>query len=39
VLGYGIAGLFVLTWAGAIAYWHLARVEERWAVDTPRPPR
>jgi high-affinity nickel-transport protein len=39
VLGYGIAGLFVLTWAGAVAYWHLARVEERWAVDTLRPPR
>jgi high-affinity nickel-transport protein len=38
VLGYGIAGLFVLTWAGAVAYWHLARVEERWALGTTRPP-
>jgi hypothetical protein len=29
----------VLTWAGAVAYWHLARVEERWAVGTTRPSR
>jgi high-affinity nickel-transport protein len=38
VLGYGIAGLFLLTWAGAVAYWHLARVEERWALDAGSPP-
>ena len=35
-LGFVIVGLFVLTWAGAIAYWHWGRVEERWgaAVST-----
>jgi high-affinity nickel-transport protein len=36
-LGYLIVGLFVLTWAGSIAVWRLARVEERWAA--PRPAR
>jgi high-affinity nickel-transport protein len=32
VVGYAVAGLFVLTWAVAIAVWRLARIEERWAV-------
>jgi high-affinity nickel-transport protein len=32
--GFTIAGLFVIVWASAVAYWHLAKVEHRWA---PRP--
>ncbi|MEV0639001.1 HoxN/HupN/NixA family nickel/cobalt transporter [Streptomyces sp. NPDC050619] len=31
-VGYVIVGLFVVVWAAALAYWRLARVEERWAV-------
>jgi high-affinity nickel-transport protein len=31
LLGYLIAGLFVLTWAVSIAVWRLGRIEERWA--------
>lgn len=33
-VGFVIVGLFVVVWAGALAYWRLAKVEERWA---PRP--
>jgi len=32
-LGFVIVGLFVLTWAVALAIWHFGRIEERW---TPR---
>ncbi|POX56767.1 HoxN/HupN/NixA family nickel/cobalt transporter [Streptomyces sp. Ru71] len=31
-VGYLIVGLFVLVWAAALAYWRLARVEERWSA-------
>lgn len=31
-VGYVIVGLFVVVWAAALAYWRIARVEERWAV-------
>src|SRR6201999_1363322 len=31
--GYGIVGLFFLTWAIAIAIWHFGRIEERWTAD------
>ncbi|MER5749273.1 HoxN/HupN/NixA family nickel/cobalt transporter [Streptomyces sp. NPDC002088] len=31
-VGYVIVGLFVVVWAAAVAYWRLAKVEERWAV-------
>jgi nickel/cobalt transporter (NiCoT) family protein len=34
-VGYVVVGLFVVTWAGAIAVWRLARIEERWAPDRP----
>jgi high-affinity nickel-transport protein len=34
-LGFAIAGMFVLTWAIALAVWHFGRIEERW---TPREP-
>jgi high-affinity nickel-transport protein len=30
-VGYIVVGLFVVTWAGALAVWRLARLEERWA--------
>jgi nickel/cobalt transporter (NiCoT) family protein len=33
LVGYGIVGLFVATWAGAVAVWRVARIEERWAAD------
>ncbi|MFI9505596.1 HoxN/HupN/NixA family nickel/cobalt transporter [Nocardia sp. NPDC052566] len=32
-LGYLIVGLFVLTWAVAVAVWRFARVEQRWQDD------
>jgi high-affinity nickel-transport protein len=31
-VGYLIVGLFVIVWAVAIAYWRLAKVEQRWAT-------
>jgi high-affinity nickel-transport protein len=31
-LGYGIVGLFVLTWAVSYGVWRLRRIEERWAA-------
>ncbi|WP_327299350.1 MULTISPECIES: HoxN/HupN/NixA family nickel/cobalt transporter [unclassified Streptomyces] len=31
-VGYLIVGLFVVVWAAALAYWRIAKVEERWAV-------
>ncbi|MDN0200466.1 HoxN/HupN/NixA family nickel/cobalt transporter [Streptomyces sp. S.PNR 29] len=31
-VGYLIVGLFVVVWAAAVAYWRLAKVEQRWAV-------
>ncbi|MFF9175426.1 HoxN/HupN/NixA family nickel/cobalt transporter [Streptomyces sp. NPDC014793] len=34
-VGYVIVGLFVAVWAAALAYWRLARVEERWAARIP----
>ena len=30
-LGYGIVGLFVVTWAIAYGVWKVGRVEERWS--------
>jgi nickel/cobalt transporter (NiCoT) family protein len=33
--GFAIAGLFVVVWAVAIAYWKFGRVESRWT--TPKP--
>ena len=32
LVGYGIVALFVLTWAGALAVWRVARIEEKWAA-------
>jgi nickel/cobalt transporter (NiCoT) family protein len=33
--GYCIAGLFVAVWVVALAYWRLAKVEDRWAASVP----
>ena len=40
-VGFFIVGLFVLTWAAAIGYWRIAKVEDRWtpvaATDPAEP--
>ena len=36
-LGFVIVGLFVLTWAVALAVWHFCRIEERWTPREPGP--
>jgi high-affinity nickel-transport protein len=33
-IGYGVVGLFLITWLGAVAYWRLARLGER-TVEQP----
>jgi high-affinity nickel-transport protein len=33
VVGYGIVALFVVTWAGAVAVWRFARIEEKWGAE------
>ncbi|MFI1533720.1 Nickel transporter NicT [Streptomyces anandii] len=33
-VGYVIVGLFVVVWAAALAYWKVAKVEQRWAVGS-----
>jgi nickel/cobalt transporter (NiCoT) family protein len=33
-VGFLIVGLFLVIWAVALAYWRLARVEQRWNADT-----
>ena len=32
VLGYGIVGLFLLTWAASVLIWKTRRIEERWSA-------
>ena len=40
LVGYGIVGLFVLTWAVALAIWRFGRIEHRWSVsECPEVPR
>ena len=36
VVGYVIVGLFVVTWALALAVWRFGRVEERWTASLER---
>jgi high-affinity nickel-transport protein len=36
VLGYGIVGLFVLTWAVSVVIWKTRRIEERWSLLVER---
>ncbi len=31
-IGYGVVGLFVLTWAVSVAVWKKRRIEERWSA-------
>jgi high-affinity nickel-transport protein len=31
--GYGIVGLFVVSWLAALAIWRFGRIEERWSAD------
>jgi high-affinity nickel-transport protein len=31
--GYGIVGLFVVSWTVALLVWRLGRIEERWSAD------
>jgi high-affinity nickel-transport protein len=33
-VGFVIVGLFLVTWAGAVAVWRYGRIEQRW---TPQP--
>jgi nickel/cobalt transporter (NiCoT) family protein len=35
VAGFCIAGMFIIVWAVAIAYWRMGKVEERWTADVP----
>jgi high-affinity nickel-transport protein len=37
-IGYAVAALFVLTWAGALAIWRFGRIEERWSAQPRRAP-
>jgi high-affinity nickel-transport protein len=36
VLGYGIVGLFLLTWAVSLTIWKTWRIEERWSLLVER---
>jgi high-affinity nickel-transport protein len=38
LVGYAIVGLFVLTWALALAVWHLGHIEDRWTVRLQESP-
>jgi high-affinity nickel-transport protein len=31
-VGYGVVGLFILTWAVALAVWKFGRIEQRWSA-------
>jgi high-affinity nickel-transport protein len=35
-IGFFIVGLFVVTWAVALAVWHFARIEEKWTARVGR---
>src|SRR3954471_24213767 len=34
-VGFAIVGLFVVTWAVAVAVWRLGRIEEKWSETVP----
>jgi high-affinity nickel-transport protein len=36
-VGYIVVGLFVGTWALALAVWHFGRIEQRWSADVRQP--
>jgi nickel/cobalt transporter (NiCoT) family protein len=31
-VGFVVVGLFVVTWAVALGYWRIARIEDRWTA-------
>ncbi|MFG2820547.1 HoxN/HupN/NixA family nickel/cobalt transporter [Kitasatospora sp. NPDC048365] len=35
LVGYAIVGLFVVTWAGALAFWKFGKVEQKWSAALP----
>ena len=37
LVGYLVVGLFVLTWALALAVWRFGRIEQRWSAGIRRP--
>jgi len=37
LVGYLVVGLFVLTWALALAIWRFGRIEQRWSAGIRRP--
>jgi high-affinity nickel-transport protein len=37
LVGYVIVGLFVVTWAVALAIWRYGRIEERWSAGVREP--
>ena len=37
LLGFVIAGMFVIVWASALLIWRLARIEERWTAGLAAP--
>jgi len=39
LVGYGVVGLFVLTWALSYGIWKLRRIEERWSAFVGVRPR
>src|SRR5205085_11369980 len=36
-VGFAIVGLFVLTWAVALAIWRFARIEDKWSGQAQQP--
>jgi high-affinity nickel-transport protein len=37
LLGYLVVGLFVATWALALAVWRFGRIEQRWSAAMRQP--
>jgi high-affinity nickel-transport protein len=35
LVGFVIAGMFLATWAIALAVWHFGRIEEHWSISMP----
>ncbi|EGX58223.1 high-affinity nickel-transporter [Streptomyces zinciresistens K42] len=38
-VGFAVVGLFVVTWAVALAVWRFGRIEEKWSTDQAPPGR
>ena len=37
IVGYIVVGLFVVTWALALAVWRFGRIEQRWDAGMRQP--